>query len=604
SLHRRSWVKVKFVARKIKEGFRLIVEIAGKVVDFVAKTVQHVANFIELILRKVAELARKAVKAAIDWLKEALGWDHILNTKRVLFHVIDQTLDRIGGSADHFRNLIGKHFDKAEQGFVKSYSDFRANLQKLVGTDSPAFTDIARKIQQPIDPRIGDFLKADAAKRTVSAQQVRNNGLANAFKTHGAAVQKALFQALEDHEEKSAVLQLLRTFQRIVGEFEKPIKTFLETIQKIYAEPHRVFELGIFGFFDAFRDLVVAILRATKTIVLELIKLVATLIRVFRKTLTTAIEIPIISQLYRELNEGQSPSLLDMICLVVAAPMTIMYRTFAFGGRDSRGKARPPFTREQVLGGGGYTGIVNMQLPWPHFLMPEGMEALAPAPNREWLKYSWSIFAGLNTFAGMIINTVIDTRGKAMVNTPVDPQPDPATVVVGFLSLIQASAGWVLGAPYDKYMKRDAVSVMQVIDHAAGLAPIVLDAVLMNSYMRGRAKQDGFAGIWGSAGMSLARTGLTTLPAIILEGVSGKPDILSMVQSMCGALRGLSGFYSQKWDLKGIAFGIGQAIALLGEAGEGALQIYNGLKPSKAEEGEEELEPGAVDMLMMDPETA
>ena len=126
------------------------------------------------------------------------------------------------------------------------------------------------------------------------------------------------------------------------------------------SDPTKLFDLGAAAFIEAAADVISFVLDVIEDIVVALLNLVGGAITALQDALNADIDIPIISWLYKYvitgtiLDPGDDLTILDLLCLIMAIPATILYKVL-FGGAS----ASPPFTSAQV------GAITGSPIPWP-----------------------------------------------------------------------------------------------------------------------------------------------------------------------------------------------------------------------------------------------
>jgi len=153
---------------------------------------------------------------------------------------------------------------------------------------------------------------------------------------------------------------LINMIQQQVSSLQASTAKLQALLQIQTSDPTKLFDLAAAGFLDAAAEVITFILDVIEDIAVALLNLIGGAITALQDALNADIDIPIISWLYKYvitgtiMDPGDDLTILDLLCLILAIPATILYKVL-FGGAS----ASPPFTSAQV------SAITSSPIPWP-----------------------------------------------------------------------------------------------------------------------------------------------------------------------------------------------------------------------------------------------
>jgi hypothetical protein len=287
---------------KLKQGWAFVVKIGGKVFNFLLNTITQVGKAIWKVLETIGASIKKLVKF-IGFLFE---WDDIVATHNVLVNFTNCGILWGLDSMDYLKEQAQTFLEEMKEK-AKSFDPEKAS--KLVG-----------------DGKIGkDSAKSKAGKDTEAAKmesEMKSPG-ANfgSYQTdHGGA---ALKQKEKKQAKPSGVVEKLwdmctkmaEKLKKLLLDFgidflsllkggDKPIGDLLKTMgSHAMVNAIGILEEIVTGLFDLFEQ-----------IILKLALLV-----------NEPIKIPVLSALYKKIS-GNDLTVLDAVCLILAIPITIIYK--------------------------------------------------------------------------------------------------------------------------------------------------------------------------------------------------------------------------------------------------------------------------------------
>lgn len=277
-----------FAVSAAGEVYRFVVKIGNAILDFIVETAKAVVAFAEKVFEKI----KVFFKNLYEFLAFLFNWDDILETKNTLKAY---TLNMV----DSFKNNIAVLQDYVD----KVLQDIQKNVRDQLEYD---------KIQ-------------DARSTAKSAGNDSRNEWVNSKKSYVAQSQSSgggvnIPAALQDG--------LSDTFQKLLPYFQKYPQLLADTFKGL-GEEFMAFFKGEISIADLLKYLALSLanigLEIVRNILHILFEGLKAAVGLVRDLLAEELEIPFFSALYKKIS-GSGLSLIDVICLLIAIPATVMYK--------------------------------------------------------------------------------------------------------------------------------------------------------------------------------------------------------------------------------------------------------------------------------------
>lgn len=292
-----SWLKhafedvTQFFVKVVDDVYHFFIELGGQLFRFVMDCVSDVVHAIEFVLNKI----KIFIEDLIKWLGFLFQWQDIIRTHNVLKNIFKQYLAHSIQQIDTYKTDISGAFKDVEKRLNKW-----ADLESLTGSLSEQ-SGSSSEMDGQNDPQShwgtyhlknnASSSNADVTASTGTSSQLEElmKTLSNAITEEGNIFQKAFY-----------------TLQTEV----------LDQIQNLSAGDIIKRIIAIIG------DLLI---ESVENIVVSSIDIMEVLVEGVLAVLDTPVDIPVISWLYKEIT-GNDLSLLDVLCLVIAIPSTLIYK--------------------------------------------------------------------------------------------------------------------------------------------------------------------------------------------------------------------------------------------------------------------------------------
>ena len=286
------WRWLKSLFEKVEHFFIQVIEginhffvsIAGAVYHFALRCINDILQGVQFVLNKIEIVFEKIVQ----WVGHIFGWDDVIRTHKVLKklfnHYANYCIENIAGYRSEIVNLtttVEQYINKWAGLPMDSYQSQAAAQNTGAGQNSPSSNWASHHTK-------GNISNANIGSKNTDTGSMLDD----------------LFQALINEGEifESAAVQLKNIFKNFsslsMADFIKQIlaviaDTFLESVENVLTAFLKIAE-------DMVKDVVDNILNAP-------------------------IDIPVISPLYEAFAEDKL-TMLDLVCLVVAMPVTFIYK--------------------------------------------------------------------------------------------------------------------------------------------------------------------------------------------------------------------------------------------------------------------------------------
>lgn len=402
----------------------------------VVNTVREAGQALETIFSRIVQGvagaaidAYDAVKNAINWLKQLFEWDDILITHRVIRAAVNSGLTAAQGAIGSAESFVQAKFTTL-QGDV---TDFFTNLESYFEPTQTFNTMASAAGSSPLGGT-GSALAGQPASTAYNQNGARSNYIHN----HMKAYYNGTSAGTGSGGSTQSMLDLIQT--NVAGDtFNGHIQTLQNTLSAQVSDFHQFFDIVIVDLLKALNDLTNFALGAIEGIIIKLLQLLSDAIAALQTALNASLDdIPIISWLYTQITkstsnpQGDTLSILDALCLLLAVPSTILYKVVI-----SNGVA--PFTEADA------EDIETNGLPWPQLGGPSALLAARPqlvgtaVPN--YLQTA-AVFVGIANFFGGVVSTGADILAFST---------EPLTGLDTFFSwatLVTTATSQALGAPW------------------------------------------------------------------------------------------------------------------------------------------------------------
>ncbi|MFD0861679.1 hypothetical protein ACFQ1M_05640 [Sungkyunkwania multivorans] len=283
-----------FFVQVIDGLYHFFVEIAGKLYRFILAAITDVVQAIEFVLKKIKVFFEDLIK----WLGFLFKWKDILRSHDVLKNIINQFMKKTVADIGVVKTEVNKIFDGIEEHINEwaglednktSLSQRSSNTKEMEGHHSPEANFGTYHLKHGASDSRSN---ADIAVTITSEVEKLLETLLGAVEKEGEIFQNA-FDTL-----KTQVIDQISTLS--FGDIVKRLVAILADI----------------------------LVESAENIIDTALDIVAILVEGVIEILNAKLDIPVLSWLYKEIT-GNDLTILDVVCLIVAIPGTIIYKLAA-----------------------------------------------------------------------------------------------------------------------------------------------------------------------------------------------------------------------------------------------------------------------------------
>lgn len=286
-----------YIIEKVKDGVQFVIKIGEEVFKWVSQVVSDVYHFLERVWEKV----KLFFKDVFEFLAFLFNWEDILHTKQVMKQYLSNIILGLADELDEIRKKTYHYFDELKE----KIEDMKKEISfKQLNDRNINQLETSNTKNDKIDPRANWMgTKKSHITNSGTQQQVTSAVLS------GSSTLSSAFAKLAEHLETLGQ-DFTQAFSDLSGKFmdvingKMKIGDFLEYLVLTLAE------LGV-EIAQEIIDLIFEILEGA--------------IHIVEKVLNASINIPFFSKLYKEIS-GDDLSINDLICLLMAIPMTVLYK--------------------------------------------------------------------------------------------------------------------------------------------------------------------------------------------------------------------------------------------------------------------------------------
>lgn len=319
-----AWEDVKKFVVTTGEGIvRIALTIGETVKELVVNTAEGIARAFESVFQGIAEMFRKVGEAIVEvvtkivkFVQALFGWEDILISNDMLQLAINDTLD----SAENFFSVEAVAWIDARVAELKSgIDDMFDKLEEAVGGLDPR----EQQKEQGQDA-LGANMQNSMEDNRVATDTVQNQVQRNPDPMAGATT-KASRKSNDPFKDFANALKA--SAEKMGREVDKAGKQFKPT------SLDELFSQGIGVALKVTRSMIHFAIEAGSQVLQLGLRVVGKVLAVIKDILNTNINIPLISDFYEEHSNGRKLKIMDIATLLVALPMTVIYK-LVFGGKN------------------------------------------------------------------------------------------------------------------------------------------------------------------------------------------------------------------------------------------------------------------------------
>ncbi len=288
---------VHFTVEALKEGVRIVIKVGEEIFNWIAKTAREIAGFVQ----KVLESVKVFFKDVFDFLAFLFDWQAIVDTKNALKAYTNNAISGL----------------RAEIGHIKSFVD--RTLDELIGKLTPELLELPAHAKS--------MGMQDVQKKQPSASADPRSNWLNS--------KKSFVTRAGDGGGK--LPDIPTELSQVFSDFVAKVTPHLQSIGQGFVKELEELRQGFSDLIDGkigFGTLLELLVRklaglglfTARHIIDILLESLEALLAVAQYGLNKAWHIPLISDIYKKISGNAEMSFLDVVCLLIAIPTTILYK--------------------------------------------------------------------------------------------------------------------------------------------------------------------------------------------------------------------------------------------------------------------------------------
>jgi hypothetical protein len=310
----------------------IVVDVEKKVVSLTLKIGDQIIGTFDMVVRTVGD-AMRAIEAIlhtliadiekiIEWLMMLLDWEDIWRTKEVLEELINQSMVVLQGQIRTIRTKVQGVFatlkEDIEQAFQNALADFPyQSFGDLPSTSQAA----ARFLTARMALSSGGVMGGHAPGITIpTVSSVHQNWMLS-------KTTRSLTPSTTYGSGSVDAADLLSVFNanNVVGIIAQATQSFLNYLKAVFKDPKAFLSLTIVEFLQQAENLVLALVDILDDLVEVFLGVIEQALGGFTSIFNHALDIPVISALYKFLFH-EDLTVLHLCTLLIAIPLTILYK--------------------------------------------------------------------------------------------------------------------------------------------------------------------------------------------------------------------------------------------------------------------------------------
>lgn len=284
----------KFIVKKTSAGWLYVAHMGKHAMQFVFRVASHITNAINCALQKTLKITMNDV---VDWLGFVFNWNDIKRNHMVIKSVVMLGIDSVIAEVNLTRDSVKNMFDSAKKHVKERQHNLDLNA---------------------IDRRTREALQQDDHPSYASPQSNWGMHKLAVYAKNIPVADNTTTYNLQDLD------IVIDQNDRIIGKSEQLRRVVVEKIAPLYSELtwHQVFDLLLHTVGEALID-------GVENITLAFLDSIGKIMELFGSFLYSRIEVPVLTYMLEKVifdNDGTQCTLLDLICMLVAIPSTIVFK--------------------------------------------------------------------------------------------------------------------------------------------------------------------------------------------------------------------------------------------------------------------------------------
>ncbi len=296
---------VGYTIRAVEKVWEFVVQVGEQVISFVIRTLSDILSALTWLFQEIGVLIDKL----ISWLGFLFDWDDILDTHKVLSNLAIQASGALGAGVGAAKGTVDAFFD----GLLERFSQAREAV--LVSAGATSFSQAAQqsKAKSPPQAQAASDTLYNTPGGSFAFYQLQYGGVTGMSTPATGELSQLVKDAI------SAVATLLEESYDILKTTWEDLLAVLQGDNPTLGEVLAVLTVDVVG----------GLVVIARQIVDALFSVLDDIIAFVMGALSAPVNIPLISGLYKLIAGGSQLSVLDGFALLLAIPVTLIYKVVA-----------------------------------------------------------------------------------------------------------------------------------------------------------------------------------------------------------------------------------------------------------------------------------
>lgn len=292
---------VSYAGNVVNATIEIVVNGIKRAFNFAIKTIQGVYSVMETVFEGV----KVAFGKLVDFLGSLFGWNDIIRSQDAIAYTIEQALVFLEGALDGTRRIIDDGLDRA----VTMVDEIFAPLMRSVG-----------------DQTIGGYVQSQQPKSGLFAEATSNNFVLNQVSGNLSVIKitpAGPGGVAGDNPIAILIRRLTELSDQISGLPE--YQGLLDVLKRLGKGPEAVGQIKLAELIGLLKLVIKVVIMGVKTAIDVTFDILIDLVKTLRSLLTSAIDVPVISQIFEKVTKHKL-NVLNVVGLIVAIPSMIVYK--------------------------------------------------------------------------------------------------------------------------------------------------------------------------------------------------------------------------------------------------------------------------------------
>ncbi|KAF9948492.1 hypothetical protein BGZ70_002200, partial [Mortierella alpina] len=310
----------KWTVEAVDNAVHWVIKTAEKTFSFVLDCVTHVLKAVGWVLKQVV----KDMDKIIQWVGFLFHWDDILAVHSDFVQVVNDILSCAPAAFEVVKENVEAWFGHLKQSIQSLDPESKHITQRYDATSAAA-----------LGANTGPINKATQSPgANWSFYQVEHGGVGNSM----TAIDKSATEAM-NAADNDPFADIWKEIMAALKDMETDLSAFWKDLANNFSSSKSFSLADVFT--KAGIDIAVALVDVMQHIVVGFLKVTDLIVSTLKTAIITRLDIPLLSPLYRKINNGKELTILDAISLMIAIPTTVMYKLIHGHNPTSKSSSSP-----------------------------------------------------------------------------------------------------------------------------------------------------------------------------------------------------------------------------------------------------------------------